>query len=90
MRAKGPNNVNITKVKAHAIEEDVEEEKTTEVHKKGNDKADTAADKGSRKQQIILVGIARCFANRHERYRKLMDSVADLIINMMKAAKRRG
>ena len=75
-RSWARTSVELAQVKAHATEEDVKEGRTTEVDRRGNSEADTAAGKGSKDQQKVLAALAHYFADSHERYRNINDRVA--------------
>ena len=68
VKAKKPWAVWVTKVKGHAKQEDVEDGTVREEDKAGNDKADEAADRGSRREQERLAAAAGLYSKRNTRY----------------------
>ena len=69
---RGPESIQTIKVKGHATEEMLEIGKVKAEDKKGNDKADEAAGRGSRDEQRRLFALTELYAERHEAYRMFM------------------
>ena len=87
MEAKGPESINMIKVRGHATSNMVREGKANAEDKQGNDKADQAASKGSKDEQRRLYAMTGFFAERHEAYRKFMGRVQTFLIAMQRAGK---
>ena len=82
VKAKNPWAVWVTKVKGHAKQEDVEEGTVREEEKAGNDKADEAADRRSKKEQERLAAAAGLYSRRNAHYQKLVGRIQSFIIKM--------
>ncbi len=80
VRAKGVHAIRITKVKGHVTQEQVDSKQYRAVDKKGNDKADQAADVGTALYGKDVIDTAKNLHGRHYRYTKFMLDVAKHII----------
>ena len=87
MQRKGPERIKTVKVKGHATEEMVEKGVVRRVDKKGNDKADEAAGRGSHGEQRRLHALTTLYAERHQAYRIFMGRVQKFLVHMQKAEK---
>ena len=65
---RGPESVTISKVKGHATDEMVDEGKVRLQDKKGNDNADSAADKGATSSQKKVHRHGAMYSTRHLEY----------------------
>ena len=79
----------MTKVKGHAKQEDVEDGTVREEDKAGNDKADEAAYRGSRREQERLAAAAGLYSRRNTRYQKLVRMIQSFIIKTKNEEKER-
>ena len=75
MATRGPESIRTIKVKGHATDEMVEKGTVREVDKRGNDRADQAAGRGSQGEQRRLHALTTLYAERHEAYRIFMGKV---------------
>ena len=80
VRAKGVHAIRITKVKGHVTQEQVDSKQYRPVDKKGNDKADQAADVGTVLYGKDVIDTTKFLHGRHYRYTKFMLDVAKHII----------
>ncbi len=80
VRAKGVHAVRITKVKGHVSQEQVDAQQYRAADKRGNDKADEAADVGTQLYGKNVTETANFFHTRHHRYTNFMLDVAKHIV----------
>ena len=78
----------ISKVKGHATEEMVSEGKVKVEDKKGNDKADEAADQGATKSQGKVQKFAELYAWIQGMYRNIMTKIQNFIVEVKKEERR--
>ena len=76
--------MNVTKVKGHAKEHDVEGNEDLIMKKIGNDHADSAADKSVEAHVEGYIDIAKYLEKRHKGYCKLVAGVQEMILAVMK------
>ncbi len=74
--AKGPNSINITKVKGHVTTQQILDNIYRDVDKQGNDRADKAAEIAVNTHGEDVVRSAGILHKRHQRYIKFMKDVA--------------
>ena len=67
-KQKGPNSIKISKVKGHATEKNIQEGLATLKDKRGNDRADRAADEGVKNHSDEICKISRIHAKRQQGY----------------------
>ena len=77
---RGPGCTSISKVKGHATQEMVEEGKVQKEDKKGNDQADTGADRGAVTMQKVTQKLADLYSWRHGCSRNLMIRIQKIIV----------
>ena len=80
VRRRGPESVTISKVKGHATDEMVEEGRVRLQDKRGNDNADSAADKGATSSQKKVHRHGAMYSTRHLEYRTLMCRIHNYIV----------
>ena len=80
-----PEYHDITKVKGHADQEDIEAGRSTHEHMEGNKKADECATKGL--QAIGATKTLKWIADRHEAYVQFMHRVQGMIVHVLMAEK---
>ena len=84
IKQRGPRSAIITKVKGHATEEMVQQGKVKEEEKKGNDRADEAADVGATKSQGRLQCFGELYSWRHMCYRKFIAKMQTFVVELKK------
>ncbi len=84
---KGPDAIQLTKVKGHASEANVHEGVVRSVDKKGNDIADRAAKKAQDFHGEDVVKLSGWFTLRHKAYTILLKNIHDYIIEGKAIAK---
>ena len=94
VQGRGPNSVDISKVKGHSTAEMVESGTVRAEDKHGNDAADTAADRGVMAMQTPLFKTGKTFAKKHGEYRdcmarvhKYLVAIRDIVTEKRAAAK---
>ena len=80
VEAKGVHAARITKVKGHVSQEQGDAQQCRAADKRGNDKADEAADVGTQLFGKNVTNMADFFHTRHHRYTNLMLDVAKHIV----------
>ena len=78
--AKGPKSIRLTKVKGHVTTQQVLDKVFRACDKKGNDKADEAADLAVEMHGEDVISIAKILHNRHRKYTSFMKDVAKHIV----------
>ena len=82
VKAKNPWAVWVTKVKGLAKDEDVEKGEVEPEDKQINDKADEAAERGSRKEQERLAAAASLYSKRDHAYQKFMRRIHNFLVRV--------
>ena len=77
-----PGCARISKVKGHATQEMVDEGKAQHEDKKGNDQADTGADRGAVTMQRVTQKLTDLYSWRHGGYRNLMVRIQTYIVGL--------
>ena len=80
--ARGPGYTRISKAKGHATQEMVDEGKVQKEEKKGNDQADTGAERGAVTMQKVTHKLADLYSWRHGGYRNLMVRIQSFIVGL--------
>ena len=88
IRQKGASAVRLTKVKAHATQEMVQQGLITHELRHGNTEADRAAERGSGEAQHQVKTLADLYASRHKSYMSMAERVQKFIIGMIKERKK--
>ena len=78
IKAKNPWAAWLTKVKGHAKDEDVEAGSVLQEDKEGNDKADEAADRGSKKEQQRIATATGLYSRRNKAYQTFVRQVQNI------------
>jgi hypothetical protein len=86
--AKGRDSITITKVKAHATAEMINNGITTQDHKSGNDKADCAADISIALHGKEVTEIAHYYSKRHREYGAFMLRMRTMMLAIRKEVQR--
>ena len=82
VKAKKPWAVWLTKVKGHATDEQVAEGTVKEEDKQGNEKADEAADRGSKEEQENLAIVAGLYSRRNKKYQQCTGRVQNFLLQI--------
>ncbi len=78
--AKGPKTIRLTKVKGHVTSQQVRERVYRECDKKGNDKADEAADLAVKMHGEDVISVANILHKRHRNYTNFMKDVVKHVV----------
>ena len=78
----GPGCTRISKVKGHATQGMVDERKAQKEEKKGNDQADTGAERGAVTMQKVTQKLAGLYSWRHGGYRNLLIRIQRFIVGL--------
>ena len=78
--AKGPKSIRLTKVKGHVTTQQVLDKIFRDCDKKGNDKADHAADLAVQMHGEDVISVAKILQARHRKYTSLMKDVVKHIV----------
>ena len=77
---QGPASIEISKVKGHAAEKNIEDGIATRTDKEGNNEADSCADEGFNAHSLDMIQISRILARRQHEYVSLVNNIHDHIL----------
>ena len=87
IQIRPPNTITVTKVKGHASLDDVTKGKITADRREGNHNADECASQGLLLHGAEVVHFAQCATRRRKGYVHLMTTIANVIVNVLVAAR---